>query len=85
MPSILLHLLPNILATGLYAALGYHFWHTRWRETDKPLAAHPMLPWERLAIGGTRIGVVALASLKLLPALRHLDVSGMQRVDSGPP
>jgi ABC-type uncharacterized transport system permease subunit len=52
MPSILLHLLPNVLAAGLYAALGYHFWHTRWRETDKPLAANPMLPWERLAIGG---------------------------------
>jgi ABC-type uncharacterized transport system permease subunit len=53
MPSILLHLLPNILAALLYAALGFHFWHTRWRETDKPLAASPMQTWERLAIGGT--------------------------------
>lgn len=53
MPSILLHLLPNILAALLYAALGFHFWRTRWRETDKPLAASPMQTWERLAIGGT--------------------------------
>lgn len=53
MPSILLHLLPNILAALLYAGLGYHFWHTRWRETDKPLVAQPMQTWERGAIGGT--------------------------------
>lgn len=52
MPSILLHLLPNLLAAVVYAALGYHFWRTRWKETDKPLAAQPMQPWERLAIGG---------------------------------
>lgn len=51
MPSILLHLLPNILAAILYAALGYHFWRTRWSETDKPLVTQPMLPWERSAIG----------------------------------
>lgn len=55
MSSILLHLLPNILAAGLYAVLGYHFWRTRWRETDKPLAAHPMQTWERAAIGGILI------------------------------
>ena len=53
MPSILLHLLPNILAALLYAALGFHFWRTRWKETDKPLAAAPMQTWERFAIGGT--------------------------------
>jgi ABC-type uncharacterized transport system permease subunit len=52
MPSILLHLLPNILAAVLYATLGYHFWRTRWAETDKPFAAQPMHPWERSAIGG---------------------------------
>lgn len=51
MPSILLHLLPNILAALLYAGLGYHFWHTRWAETDKPLVAQPMQPWEQAAIG----------------------------------
>ena len=45
------------------------------------LAELPQL--ERLSMGGTRIGVVALSSLKLLPSLRHLDLSGMQRVDSG--
>lgn len=53
MPGILLHLLPNILAAILYAGLGFHFWQTRWRETDKPLVAQPMQPWERTAIGTT--------------------------------
>lgn len=53
MPGILLHLLPNILAAVLYALLGLHFWRTRWKETDKPLAAQPMQEWERSAIGGT--------------------------------
>jgi Leucine-rich repeat (LRR) protein len=38
---------------------------------------------ERLAAGGTRIGPLAITSLKLVPSLRHLDLSGMQRVDSG--
>ncbi len=52
MPSILLHLLPNILAAIVYAALGYHFWRTRWAETDKPHAAQPMQAWERWTIGG---------------------------------
>lgn len=56
MPGILLHLphaLPHLIAALAYAALGYHFWHTRWRETDKPLAALPMQAWERTAIGIT--------------------------------
>ncbi|MFC5301459.1 cytochrome C assembly family protein [Azospira restricta] len=53
MPGILLHLLPNILAAVLYALLGLHFWRTRWKESDKPLAAQPMQDWERAAIGGT--------------------------------
>lgn len=51
MPGILLHLLPNILAAVLYAGLGFHFWQTRWRETDKPLVAQPMQRWERTTIG----------------------------------
>jgi len=53
MPDILLHLLPHIVSALLYAALGFHFWRTRWRETEKPLAALPMQPWERAAIAGT--------------------------------
>ncbi len=51
MSGILLHLLPNVLAAILYGLLGAHFWHTRWRETDKPLAAQPMQTWERASIG----------------------------------
>jgi ABC-type uncharacterized transport system permease subunit len=50
MPVILLHLLPLIAACLLYAALGFHFWHTRWRESDKPVDPLPMQFWERSAI-----------------------------------
>jgi ABC-type uncharacterized transport system permease subunit len=51
MLDILLHLVPPIAAGLLYAALGFHFWQTRWRVTsDKPLDPLPMQPWERTAI-----------------------------------
>jgi ABC-type uncharacterized transport system permease subunit len=42
--------MPHIASSLFYAALGYHFWHTRWRETDKPLDPLPMQAWERIAI-----------------------------------
>jgi ABC-type uncharacterized transport system permease subunit len=52
MLDILLHLAPPIASCLLYAALGYHFWHTRWRTIDdKPLDPLPMQAWERGAIG----------------------------------
>jgi Leucine-rich repeat (LRR) protein len=38
---------------------------------------------ERLAIGGNRLNGECLAFLKQIPTLRHLDVGGTQRVDSG--
>ena len=50
MSDILLHLLPSIASCLLYAALGFHFWNTRWRITDKPLDPLPMQPWERSTI-----------------------------------
>ena len=50
MSDILLHLLPPIASCLFYAALGLHFWHTRWHETDKPLTPLPMRPWERTSI-----------------------------------
>lgn len=50
MPDILLHLLPHVVSSLLYGVLGMHFWHTRWRETDRPLVTLPMQPWERAAI-----------------------------------
>ncbi|MEI7431985.1 MAG: cytochrome c biogenesis protein CcsA [Betaproteobacteria bacterium] len=54
MPDILLHLLPPILSSLLYAALGYHFWHTRWKETAQSQklsdASLPMQAWERATI-----------------------------------
>lgn len=55
MSDILLHLLPPIGSSLLYAVLGFHFWHTRWRETDKPHAALPMQTWERSAIAAVLI------------------------------
>ncbi len=48
--DILLHLLPHVVSSLLYAALGFHFWQTRWRETDRPLVTLPMQEWERAAI-----------------------------------
>lgn len=50
MPDILLHLVPHIAASLLYAALGYHFWNTRWRASGTTQDALPMQTWERLAI-----------------------------------
>jgi ABC-type uncharacterized transport system permease subunit len=50
MPDILLQLLPLIASCLLYAALGFHFWRTRWSENDKPIDTMPMQPWERVAI-----------------------------------
>jgi ABC-type uncharacterized transport system permease subunit len=55
MSDILLHLLPHVVSSLIYAALGIHFWHTRWRETDQPLVTLPMQPWERAAILGALI------------------------------
>ncbi|MBI4742124.1 MAG: cytochrome c biogenesis protein CcsA [Betaproteobacteria bacterium] len=55
MSDILLHLLPPIASSLLYAVLGFHFWRTRWRETDKPLAALPMQLWERGAIAAVLV------------------------------
>lgn len=50
MPAILLHLMPHIVASLLYAGLGAYFWHTRWREFDQPANSLTMRAWERLAI-----------------------------------
>ncbi|HRE16292.1 MAG TPA: cytochrome C biogenesis protein, partial [Rhodocyclaceae bacterium] len=48
-------ILPHLLAALAYAGLGFHFWNTRWRQTDKPLAAAPMRHWERGGIGAALI------------------------------
>ena len=48
MSDILLHLPFSGLASLLYAALGLHFWHSRWRSQSKPGAIRV---WERAAIG----------------------------------
>lgn len=50
MSDILLHLIPHIASSLLYAGLGFHFWRTRWHH--KGLSTHTltMLGWERFAI-----------------------------------
>ncbi len=50
MADIVIQLLPHILAALLYATLGFHFWNTRWRESDTQRVASPMQAWERTAI-----------------------------------
>lgn len=50
MADIVIQLLPHILAALLYATLGFHFWNTRWRESDTQRVATPMQAWERTAI-----------------------------------
>lgn len=50
MVAILLQVLPHIVSSLLYAALGAHFWHTRWRESSHGPLTRPMQPWERLTI-----------------------------------
>ncbi len=55
MSDILLHLAPHIAASLLYVALGFHFWHTRWHGSKKPLAPLPMQQWERAAIAATLV------------------------------
>ena len=51
LPQSLPQMLPHLLAALAYAALGFHFWNTRWRQTNQPLAGTPMRPWERGAVG----------------------------------
>jgi ABC-type uncharacterized transport system permease subunit len=55
MADIVIQLLPHILAALIYAALGFHFWNTRWRESDKQCVACPMKPWERVAIAAALV------------------------------
>jgi len=50
MADIVIQLLPHILAALTYAALGFHFWNTRWREHDGQCVACPMQTWERAVI-----------------------------------
>ena len=50
MPDILLHLLPHLAAALIYAGFGFYFWHTRWRESNRPHAPLPMQGWERTVI-----------------------------------
>lgn len=55
MADIVIQLLPHILATLLYGGLGFHFWNTRWRESEHQCVACPMQAWERAAIAAALI------------------------------
>ena len=55
MSDIVIQLLPHILAALLYGALGFHFWNTRWRESETQCVACPMQAWERSAIAAALI------------------------------
>lgn len=65
MADIVIQLLPHILAALLYGALGFHFWNTRWRESENQSVARPMQPWER----GTIAGALLLHAIGLYGAL----------------
>lgn len=65
MGDIVIQLLPHILAAFGYAALGFHFWDTRWRETGRPPPAGRMVLSERAVIGG----VVGLHAVLLQQAI----------------
>src|SRR5574343_1210430 len=72
MADIVIHLAPHILAALLYGALGFHFWNTRWRESETQCLACPMRPWERAAIaaallihgGGLQAALFAEAGMR---------------------
>ncbi len=72
MADIVIHLAPHILAALLYGALGFHFWNTRWRESETSCLACPMRPWERAAIaaallvhgGGLQAALFAEAGMR---------------------
>ena len=55
MADIVIQLLPHIVAALLYAALGFHFWNTRWRESESQCVACPMQSWERVAIAAALV------------------------------
>jgi len=55
MVDIVIQLLPHILAAVIYAALGFHFWNTRWRESENQCVACPMQTWERAGIAAALV------------------------------
>ena len=55
MADIVIQLLPHILAALVYAALGFHFWNTRWRESETQHVAQPMQSWERGTIAAALV------------------------------
>ncbi len=55
MVDIVIQLLPHILAALIYGALGFHFWNTRWRESENQCVTCPMQTWERLVIAAALV------------------------------
>ncbi|MCB1931060.1 cytochrome c biogenesis protein CcsA [Accumulibacter sp.] len=65
MPDILLHLLPHVVSSLLYAAMGVHFWQTRWRESGRSSVTLPMQGWER----GVLLGALVIQGFGLYEGL----------------
>jgi len=65
MSDILLHLLPHIASSLLYAGLGFHFWQTRWHKTGPSTTHIHMRNWERMGI----LGAVVLQGIGLYDSL----------------
>ena len=61
MSDILLHLLPPIASSLLYAGLGIHFWKTRWHNKGPSTNGPTMQSWERVGI----LGAVVLQGIGL--------------------
>lgn len=72
MADIVIQLLPHILAAVIYGTLGFHFWHTRWREHEGQCITAPMHAWERALIGLSLV----LHALGLYGSL--IDTAGMR-------
>jgi len=64
MPTILLHLVP----ASMYAALGVHFWRTRWQATDKS-PRRGLSTWERAALLMALLAHGAVLHKELFPGV----------------
>lgn len=72
MADIVIQLFSHVLAALIYGGLGFHFWNTRWRDSDDQCIACAMRPWERLLIGiGLAVHGCGLFSNLMSPAGMH--------------
>ena len=76
MVDIVIQLALHFLTAALYSALGFHFWHTRWRQKEGKHLTRPMQTWERASIGiALTINASALACSLYQPDGLHFSFS----------